>query len=65
MRDTIRYGIVFVVSVGMIATFHAVLLEAFKGDRPFMLLAAVFWIVIIGAALIIDGRTQRERSRLD
>lgn len=65
MRETIRYGIVFVVSVGMIATFHAVLLEALKGDKAIMVLAAVFWIVVVVGALIIDGRTQRERSRQD
>lgn len=65
MRELIRYGIVLVVSVGMIATFHAVLLEALKGDKALMVIAAVFWIVVVVGALIIDGRTQRERQRLD
>ena len=54
---------VFVIATAMIATFHAVLLEAFKGNQGFMVLAAVFWIVVVGGVCLSDYR--KRQAKLD
>ena len=59
MSAGLRYVLIVVIASTMIATLHAVLLEAMSGNRTFMALAAVFWISIIGGALILDRRARQ------
>lgn len=61
MSKGLRYGLVFVIATAMIATFHAVLFEAFKGNHGFMVLAAVFWIVVVGGVVLSDLRERSSR----
>ncbi len=61
MSREVRYVLVFIIATAMIATFHAVLFEAFKGNRAFMALAAVFWIVVVGGVVLSDLRARSSR----
>lgn len=59
MSESLRYVAILAVATAMIATFHAVLFEAFKGNHGFMAVAAVFWIVVVGGMLLNDWLQRR------
>jgi hypothetical protein len=60
VRELFWQGVVVLIAVVVIAVFSAALKLAFDGERLFIVVAALFWTVIVGSALIFDRRDRLE-----
>ncbi|WP_146140356.1 hypothetical protein [Alsobacter soli] len=67
MALVLRYLFVLVVASAAIAALQAFLNRAFDGNVAFAFVAALFWVAIVGGALLLDRQKNRPSApeRLD